>query len=225
VPTTWRARRQAPGAGNALRWAYTLKLPVDGKVYEVQFDDWMFLVDDPRHDQQVHAMSKFGVQLGRCDPQPSRRSPRHEPEPRKLKDWRGKTVWLVGASTGIGAALARALHARGAQRGGERARCATSCSSLCRRPPRQPGRWPSMCSTPLRLQQRAAQLVARSSASLDFVLLYCAGSYTPLRADGLRPGRAAPRRVADQLPGRPAIGWTALLPQLLAQAAQGRAAT
>jgi short-subunit dehydrogenase len=33
----------------------------------------------------------------------------------KIADWRGKRVWLVGASTGIGAAFARALSARGAR--------------------------------------------------------------------------------------------------------------
>ena len=31
-----------------------------------------------------------------------------------LRDWAGQRVWLVGASTGIGLALAQALHARGA---------------------------------------------------------------------------------------------------------------
>jgi len=32
-----------------------------------------------------------------------------------IRDWHGKTVWLVGASSGIGLATAKALHARGAR--------------------------------------------------------------------------------------------------------------
>ncbi len=56
---------QASGeaAGNALRWRYSLKLPVGGSVYEVDFDDWMFLVDD-RVMLNKARMSKFGVHLG-----------------------------------------------------------------------------------------------------------------------------------------------------------------
>ena len=50
-------------AGNALNWRYTLRLPVDGSVYEVQFDDWMYLVDD-RVMLNKARMSKFGVHLG-----------------------------------------------------------------------------------------------------------------------------------------------------------------
>ncbi len=50
-------------AGNAFRWGYTLRLPVDGKVYEVQFDDWMYLIDDKVMLNRA-TMSKFGIRLG-----------------------------------------------------------------------------------------------------------------------------------------------------------------
>jgi hypothetical protein len=49
--------------GNALNWRYTLRLPVDGSVYEVQFDDWMILVDE-RVLLNRATMSKWGVTLG-----------------------------------------------------------------------------------------------------------------------------------------------------------------
>jgi hypothetical protein len=49
--------------GNTFRWGYTLSLPVDGKVYEVQFDDWMYLMAD-RVMLNKAVMSKFGVRLG-----------------------------------------------------------------------------------------------------------------------------------------------------------------
>ena len=54
---------QGQGAGNAFRWSYTLRLPVDGNEYEVQFDDWMFLVYE-RVMLNRATMSKFGVTLG-----------------------------------------------------------------------------------------------------------------------------------------------------------------
>lgn len=50
-------------AGNALQWKYTLRLPVDDKVYEVQFDDWMYLMDE-RVMLNKAQMSKFGFRLG-----------------------------------------------------------------------------------------------------------------------------------------------------------------
>ena len=54
---------QGQTSGNAFRWNYTLRLPVDGSVYEVQFDDWMFLMDD-RVMLNRATMSKFGIRLG-----------------------------------------------------------------------------------------------------------------------------------------------------------------
>lgn len=50
-------------SGNALRWRYVLALPVNGKVYNVNFDDWMFLMDDKVMLNRSF-MSKFGFDLG-----------------------------------------------------------------------------------------------------------------------------------------------------------------
>lgn len=50
-------------AGNALNWRYTLALPVDGRVWEVQFDDWMLLMDRQVMLNRAR-MSKFGITLG-----------------------------------------------------------------------------------------------------------------------------------------------------------------
>ena len=50
-------------SGNSLRWVYTLSLPVDGKVYEVQFDDWMYLQEDGVMLNRS-VMKKFGFRVG-----------------------------------------------------------------------------------------------------------------------------------------------------------------
>ena len=50
-------------AGNALRWRYVLALPVDGKTYHVDFDDWMFLMDEKVMLNRSY-MSKWGFNLG-----------------------------------------------------------------------------------------------------------------------------------------------------------------
>jgi hypothetical protein len=76
----WKLQRRADGSyvgraddvvgiangqerGNAFQWGYTLNLPVDGKVYEVQFDDWMYLMTDKVMLNKA-TMSKFGIKLG-----------------------------------------------------------------------------------------------------------------------------------------------------------------
>nr|WP_315397569.1 DUF3833 domain-containing protein [uncultured Duganella sp.] len=50
-------------AGNAMRLQYVLALPVGDKVYNVDFDDWMYLIDD-RVMLNRAQMSKFNVGLG-----------------------------------------------------------------------------------------------------------------------------------------------------------------
>jgi len=54
---------QGEAFGNALNWRYTLALPVNGKVYNVAFDDWMFLMDDDVMLNRA-VMSKWGFKLG-----------------------------------------------------------------------------------------------------------------------------------------------------------------
>jgi hypothetical protein len=76
----WTLRRQADGSwrgtaadvlgeavgevsGNALHWRYQLLLKVDDSTYVVDFDDWMFLLDE--HVMLNRArMSKWGADLG-----------------------------------------------------------------------------------------------------------------------------------------------------------------
>jgi hypothetical protein len=50
-------------SGNALRWVYTLELPVGEKIYHVNFDDWMYLQDDGILMNRS-VMKKFGFRLG-----------------------------------------------------------------------------------------------------------------------------------------------------------------
>ncbi len=76
----WRLTEVAPGrfegraddvvgvatgesAGNAFHWNYTMALPVDGRIFHVQFDDWMYLMDDRTMINKAN-MSKWGVHLG-----------------------------------------------------------------------------------------------------------------------------------------------------------------
>ena len=54
---------QGQQSGNAFHWTYTLALPVDGRVIEVQFDDWMYLMSDKVMLNKA-AMRKWGVGLG-----------------------------------------------------------------------------------------------------------------------------------------------------------------
>ena len=54
---------QGQQSGNAFHWTYTLALPLNGRVVEVQFDDWMYLMND-RLMLNKAAMGKWGVGLG-----------------------------------------------------------------------------------------------------------------------------------------------------------------
>jgi NAD(P)-dependent dehydrogenase (short-subunit alcohol dehydrogenase family) len=95
----------------------------------------------------------------------------------KVRDWQGKSVWLVGASTGIGRATASALHARGA-RVIVSARQADALSHFVRE-------HPGAIALAMDSTDRAAVAIAvetvLENGPLDHVV-YCAGRYQELRA-------------------------------------------
>ncbi len=96
----------------------------------------------------------------------------------KLSEWRGRRVWIVGASSGIGAALADALLAQGAQV----AMSARKAEALRQREQANPLAW-ALPLDATRADEIAAtweQIVARWGGA-DLVVCM-AGTYAPLRA-------------------------------------------
>lgn len=97
-----------------------------------------------------------------------------------IRDWRGQRVWLVGASTGIGRALAELLHRLGAQViVSARQRAALEAFVH---------QHPGSLALPLDVTDaaavRAATEAALAGGPLDLVC-YCAGYYQPMRATAL----------------------------------------
>lgn len=96
----------------------------------------------------------------------------------KLSDWGGKRIWIVGASSGIGAALADALLAQGARV----ALSARKAEALRQREQANPGAW-ALPLDATRADELAAaweQIVSRWGGA-DLVVCM-AGTYAPLRA-------------------------------------------
>lgn len=128
-----------------------------------------------------------------------------------IRDWRGRRVWLVGASSGIGAALARQLADAGAQlalsaRDADRlAEVAADC--------------PGGAVLPLDVSragdlQRAHDELLAAWGALDVVILN-AGTYRPQRAWELT--RESVRETLDVNLLGVMDGVAAIVPSLLAQ--------
>ncbi|MFD2640891.1 DUF3833 domain-containing protein [Pseudomonas japonica] len=54
---------QGQVSGNALHWRYRLDLPVDGRNWVMDMDDWMYLMDEDTLINRTR-MSKLGVEVG-----------------------------------------------------------------------------------------------------------------------------------------------------------------
>ena len=95
-----------------------------------------------------------------------------------FKDWHGKTVWLVGASSGIGRATAHALHAQGAKVFVS----ARSQQALDVFAAEHPGAVALALDAGDAASVKAAAKVVLGAGPLDLVL-YCAGYYKEMRAN------------------------------------------
>jgi NAD(P)-dependent dehydrogenase (short-subunit alcohol dehydrogenase family) len=100
-------------------------------------------------------------------------------------NWQGKTVWLVGASTGIGRATASALHARGARVIVSARNTQALNDFVAAHPGKTPSGLESSIALPLDASQEgalqaAAQAIFKTSP-IDCAV-YCAGTYKELRA-------------------------------------------
>ncbi|MBN8516464.1 SDR family NAD(P)-dependent oxidoreductase [Accumulibacter sp.] len=129
----------------------------------------------------------------------------------RLTDWSGKRVWLLGASTGIGAALAGQLLARGA-------RVALSARNTARLTEVAAGAGHALvlpCDAADGASLRAAWDALLAAWGGVDVALYVAGDYVPMRAWELDTATA--RRMIDvNLVG--AVTFAAcVVPQLLRQ--------
>lgn len=138
-----------------------------------------------------------------------------------LADWRGKTAWIVGASSGIGLAVATALAARGA-RVAVSARHRETLDALAARHRVAEGELPRIVVAPLDVTDAEAVQAAHAglreafAGTPDFVLL-CAGTYAPLRADAFDLGTMARHQQVNYMGALNVLA--AVLP---AQLARGR---
>jgi short-subunit dehydrogenase len=100
-----------------------------------------------------------------------------EPLNPPLKDWHGKSVWVIGASSGIGRATASALHTHGA-RVIVSARNGAALDEFVKA---HPGSQALVLDCTDRAAVHAAARALQSEALPDGVL-YCAGHYAAMRA-------------------------------------------
>jgi len=134
----------------------------------------------------------------------------------KITAWAGRSVWLVGASTGIGRATAALLHSLGAQV----VVSARNRDALAEFAAQYPGSLAlPLDATDRAAMQAAAQDIVARFGAIDLVV-YCAGTYSPLRATAFDLEVALHHVQVNQVGALYLLD--AVLPQLLLQAANGR---
>jgi len=132
-----------------------------------------------------------------------------------ITDWRGRHVWLVGASTGIGRATAARLHGLGA-RVTISARGAAALHSFAAEHPG--ARTLALDATDADAVHAAAQQLLADDGRIDLVL-YCAGHYRPMRATAFDLADALRHQQINYVGALNLLD--AVLPTLLRQAGAG----
>lgn len=135
-----------------------------------------------------------------------------------IRNWHGKRVWVIGASSGIGAALARALLGRGA-RVALSARSATGLEQIAATPGASTLVLPLDVTDATAVTPALRQVVA-AWGGIDLVV-WCAGSHHPVRAWELDAADA--RRLVDVNLNGVINGLPAVVHQLLQQNSGGMA--
>jgi NAD(P)-dependent dehydrogenase (short-subunit alcohol dehydrogenase family) len=142
-----------------------------------------------------------------------------------LRDWAGKNVWLVGASTGIGQACADQLHALGANVFVSARKAALLDDWVTRHPGMDPQGRPRAVALPLDVtDRRALQFAAEAITArgpVDLVV-YCAGYYLPVDARHYSLEEMLRHQEVNYVGALYLI--EAVLPALRQQAARGEAA-
>ena len=130
-----------------------------------------------------------------------------------IRDWQDRRCWIVGASTGIGAALADALVAKGARVALSARRAAPLKEMAGRYGKGRALALPLDITDAPALEEATAALV-KAWGGLDLVV-FMAGEYTPMRAWDLRLD-VARKMVEVNLMGY-FNGLAAVVPQFMAQ--------
>ncbi len=129
-----------------------------------------------------------------------------------IDDWRGKTAWLVGASTGIGRATAAHLHSLGA-RVIVSARTLSALEGFVAAHPGSEAL--ALDVTHREAMQAAAARIVKQHGGLDLAF-YCAGIYTPMRATAFDLDTALRHQQVNYVGALYMLD--AVLPTLLSQA-------
>jgi len=134
----------------------------------------------------------------------------------RIESWAGRTVWLVGASTGIGRATASRLHGLGAHvvvsaRNGDALDAFVA----------EHGRSQAIAldATDRRAMHDAAAQITRTHGRIDLAM-YCAGTYSAMRATAFDLDLALRHVQVNQVGAM--VMLDAVLPPMLAQARAGR---